>query len=75
MHSDAIWSVAWAGNNMIVTGSVDETINVWCVLGEEGAPPCPARGGAPYAATAQPRSALTDYCSCVIVLQDDEPEV
>jgi len=31
-HADGIWAVAWTEKtNRIVTGGVDERVNVWCV--------------------------------------------
>ena len=28
-HNDGIWSVCWTKSNLIVTGSVDESVKVW----------------------------------------------
>jgi WD repeat-containing protein 61 len=28
-HEDSIWAVSWAKSNVIVTGSIDETVKVW----------------------------------------------
>jgi len=31
-HTDAMWTVAWGGKeDTLVTGSVDETVKLWCV--------------------------------------------
>ena len=30
-HGDSIWSVAWAGNSRLVTGSLDEVVKTWYV--------------------------------------------
>ena len=38
-HTDSIWSAVWAGaEDKLVTGSVDETVKVWCVFVSHTAP-------------------------------------
>ena len=36
-HDDAVWSVAWsgAGEGMLLTGSVDESVKAWRAAGDE----------------------------------------
>lgn len=35
-HGDAIWAVQYTADGRIVSGSLDETVRIWCVGGEGG---------------------------------------
>lgn len=32
-HTDSVWTVSWSAAGRLITGSVDETVKVWCVDG------------------------------------------
>lgn len=48
-HGDGVWAVAWAADNTLVTGSVDETVKFWCDA-------CAGAGAAPLQAAWPARS-------------------